>query len=206
MTDPKSENTEEKILDAANDVFEKKGYDGAKMQEIADKAGINKALLHYYFRSKDKLFEMVFAMAFNKLTKQVEFLFDADMCIEDKITVFVDKHADFLSKNRHLPLFIVNEVNRRPEMFVNIFSKLYQKDDRLKKILAQIEKEKKAGRMKDVDPRQIMINLVSMNVFPFAAKPLVKGLFNMNEKEFEQFIQERKKIVTETIINSIIIK
>jgi hypothetical protein len=91
-------------------------------------------------------------------------------------------------------------------MFVNILSKLYKKEDRLKKILAQIEKEKKAGMIKDVDPRQLMINLISMNVFPFAAKPLVKGLFKMNEAEFEKFIQDRKKIVTETIINSIVIK
>ncbi|MGD9707753.1 MAG: TetR/AcrR family transcriptional regulator [Candidatus Delongbacteria bacterium] len=204
MVEKNIENTEEKIIEAANSVFEKKGYDGAKMQEIADKAGINKALLHYYFRSKDKLFEMIFAMAFNRLAKEMDFLFDADMSLEDKITVFVDKHADFLSKNRHLPLFIVNEVNRRPEMFVNIFSKLYEKEDRLKKILAQIEKEKKAGRLKDVDLRQVMINLISMNVFPFAAKPLVKGLFRMNEAEFEKFIQDRKKIVTETIINSIV--
>jgi len=206
MTDIKNENPEEKILNAANEVFEKKGYDGAKMQEIADKAGINKALLHYYFRSKDKLFEVIFSIAFNKLANEMEFLFGEDMSIEDKIRLFIDKHADFLNKNRHLPMFIINEINRRPDVFLKVISGIYQKNDRLKKILDQFEREKKAGKLKDVDPRQIFINMIAMNVAPFAAKPVIMGILNMNEKEFEQFIKERKAVVTETVINSIVKK
>lgn len=206
MNEVKNENTEEKIIEAANSVFEKKGYDGTKMQEIADKAGINKAMLHYYFRSKDKLFEMIFGLAFKKLVRELEFLFDTDIPIKEKVRIFVDKHTDFIGMNRHLPLFIINEVNRRPEIFVKLFAGIYEKDDRLHKLVKQIEDETKAGILKPFDPRQIFLNMIAMNIFPFAAKPLVKGILKMNEDEFSQFIVERKKIVTEIVINSITVK
>lgn len=201
-----NENTEEKIIEAANSVFEKKGYDGTKMQEIADKAGINKALLHYYFRSKDKLFEMIFSLAFRKLVGELEFLFDESIPMLEKVKIFIDKHTDFIARNRHLPLFIVNEVNRRPEIFVSLLSGIYEKDDRLNRILGQIEKETKAGILKPFEPRQMLLNMIALNIFPFAAKPLVKGLLRMDEHEFSDFITERKKIVTELIINSIAAK
>ncbi len=201
-----NENTENKIIEAANSVFEKKGYDGTKMQEIADTAGINKALLHYYFRSKDKLFEMIFSMAFRKLVGKLEFLFDENIPVIEKIKIFIDQHTDFIAANRHLPLFIVNEVNRRPEIFVKLLSGIYEKDDRLHRLLAQIEKETKEGVLKPFDPRHVFLNMIAMNIFPFAAKPLVKGLLRMSEDEFRQFITERKRIVTEIIINSIAAK
>ncbi|MDD3043842.1 MAG: TetR/AcrR family transcriptional regulator [Candidatus Delongbacteria bacterium] len=203
MAEDKNENTEEKIITAANDVFEKKGYDGAKMQEIADKAGINKALLHYYFRSKDKLFEMIFGLAFRKLVGELEFLFDTGIPVKEKVRIFVDRHTDFISRNRHLPLFIINEVNRRPEIFVKLLEGIYGKEDRLNKLLKQIEEETKAGILKQFDPRQIFLNMIAMNIFPFAAKPLVKGILRMDEDDFGGFIAERKKIVTEIIIKSI---
>ncbi|MBU4485350.1 MAG: TetR/AcrR family transcriptional regulator [Candidatus Delongbacteria bacterium] len=206
MTDLKNENAEEKILNAANEIFEKKGYDGAKMQEIADKAGINKALLHYYFRSKDKLFEMIFGLAFKKLAGELEFLFDTDIPVTEKVKIFIDKHTDFIGMNRHLPLFIINEVNRRPEIFVKLLAGIYEKDDHLNMLLKQIDEETKAGILKPFDPRQIFLNMIAMNIFPFAAKPLVKGILNMNEDEFKEFIKERKAIVTEIIINSIVVK
>lgn len=206
MKEAKNENTEEKIIEAANSVFEKKGYDGTKMQEIADRAGINKALLHYYFRSKDKLFEMIFGIAFKKLIGELEFLFDTEIPVTEKVKIFIDKHTDFIAMNRHLPLFIINEVNRRPEIFIKLLAGIYQKDDRLNKLLKQIEDETKAGILKPFDPRQIFLNMIAMNIFPFAAKPLVKGILNMSEAEFKQFIEERKKIVTEIVINSIAVK
>ncbi len=201
-----NENTENKILEAANTVFEKKGYDGTKMQEIADKAGINKALLHYYFRSKDKLFEMIFSMAFNKLVGELKFLFDEDIPMIEKVKIFIDRHTDFIAKNRYLPLFIVNEINRRPEIFVKLLSGIYEKDDRLHRLLGQIEKETKAGILKPFDPRQVFLNMIALNIFPFAAKPLVAGLLKMSNEDFSRFIAERKKIVTEIIINSIAAK
>jgi len=206
MAEKNIENTEEKIIEAANSVFEKKGYDGTKMQEIADKAGINKALLHYYFRSKDKLFEMIFGLAFRKLIGELEFLFDTGIPVKDKISIFVDKHTDFIGMNRHLPLFIINEVNRRPEIFVKLLEGIYEKDNRLNKLLKQIDEETKAGILKPFDPRQIFLNIIAMNIFPFAAKPLVKGILRMDEDDFGRFIAERKKIVTEIIINSIVKK
>ncbi len=110
--------TEEKILAAAKKVFIAKGMAGARMQDIADEAGINKALLHYYFRSKEKLFEMIFMEAAQKLFPKINFIFESDVSLFEKIENFCEEYITIMSENPYLPLFVLNEISRDPEIFM----------------------------------------------------------------------------------------
>jgi len=199
-------NTEQKILDAAKDVFQQKGMTGARMQEIADKAGINKALLHYYYRTKEKLFEKVFEVAFSLFIPRVKEMMTSDKKIIDKISFFVENYLDMLNKHPYIPGFIINELNRNPEMLVKLFEKNIQieREGVVDFLDAQIEKEVKDGLIKPISAQNLMTNVVSLCIFPIVAKPVLKGvLFENNEKEYNAFLKQRKEFVKEFIINSI---
>src|SRR5580700_8969817 len=103
-------NTEQKILEAAEEIFHEKGFDGARMQEIADKASINKGLLHYYFKTKDSLFQAIFSMAFRKMMAQVQSIVSMDIPLDKKIDLMVDGYMIMLAKNPALPRFVINEL------------------------------------------------------------------------------------------------
>jgi TetR/AcrR family transcriptional regulator len=117
--------TEEKIFEAATDVFVEKGMDGARMQDIATLAGINKALLHYYFRTKDQLFSKVFEKIAKRMFSKFAPVFDENLTLEEKIRFFFNAHISFMKDNPRLPGFILNELNRNPA--------------RIKKLLSTIE-------------------------------------------------------------------
>ena len=109
MTEVKKDNSEEKILNAAQSVFIQKGMDGARMQEIADEAGINKALLHYYFRTKQKLFEAILKKVFSNILPNLMDMVHSDLPIEEKLGIFIENYIDLLMENPYLPNFILKE-------------------------------------------------------------------------------------------------
>lgn len=199
-------NTEQKILDAAKDVFQKKGLTGARMQEIADKAGINKALLHYYYRTKDKLFEKVFEIAFSLFIPKVKEMMMSEKPVLEKITFFVENYLDLLHKHPYIPGFIISELNRNPQMLVNLFEKNVQikQDGILDKLEMQIKEEVESGKMKSISAQNLMTNVVSLCIFPIVARPVLQGiLFENDKKEYDAFLKQRKEFVKEFIINSI---
>jgi len=108
--------TQSKIFEAATEVFEEKGYTGARMQEIADRAGINKALLHYYFRTKDQLFMAVFHVLLKKMFEKILSIFMEEATFKEKMRRFLDEHIEFLIRNPKLPIFLLNEISRNPAM------------------------------------------------------------------------------------------
>lgn len=193
--------TEEKILQAAETVFIEKGMDGARMQEIADKAGINKALLHYYYRSKEKLFEMVFEMAIKLLFPEILKIINKDIPLFEKIKLFTSSYIDFILKHPHIPTFILHELNNHPDHLAKHLSKLNLKNSH---IVGQIQQEVKSGLIRPITAEHLMINIVSMCVFPIIATPILKPIFFNNDKtEFANFIEERKTLVADFVINSI---
>ena len=107
-TEPSSDTTEQKIFDAAHEVFSQKGMDGSTMQEIADRAGINKALLHYYYRSKDKLYEMVARAILAKAVSAIREVLEKEMPLEEKIKRFIETYIGVISRNTSLPFFILS--------------------------------------------------------------------------------------------------
>jgi TetR/AcrR family transcriptional regulator len=196
--------TEKLILDAAKKVFLKKGLDGARMQEIADEAGINKALLHYYFRSKDKLFDAVFFDAFHQFIPKVMESFASDNKMEDKITLLVETYITMLQNNPHLPIFILNELHRDPEKLVHMMKQLGIRPDLL---ALALQKEISSGNMVPIKAEQLIINIIGMCVFPFIGRPLLKGfMFDNDDEKYNQFLEERKKEVPAFVIRSLFIK
>ena len=193
--------TEKKILDAAKVVFLEKGFDGARMQEIADKAKINKALVHYYFRSKDKLFDAIFQEAFQQFLPKVAEVMMTEKPLFEKIEFFIDTYITMLSKNPHLPGFVMHEINRNPGRIVNIIKSSGVRPEFLG---LAIQKEVDAGVIMPINPVHLIINILGMCLFPIIGKPIIKGfIFNDSEEAYQKFLSERKKEVTSFVINSI---
>jgi len=198
----KDKGAEERILAAAKKVFTTKGMAGARMQDIADVAGINKALVHYYFRDKDKLFEVVFLAEAQKFFPKINAIFNSDAALFEKIENFVNEYIDEMQENPYLPWFVMNELHRDPDQFMY---KIWGKDNLPKpgKFLEQIEKEVKKGTIKKISPVHLLMNLLSMTIFPFVAKPMLTRNLRLNEKQFIQIMEERKTEVPKFIIDSI---
>lgn len=199
-------NTEQKILDAAKEIFQKKGMTGARMQEIADNAGINKALLHYYYRTKEKLFEKVFEMAFSLFIPKVKEMMSSDKPVFEKIEFFIENYLNLLQKHPYIPGFIISELNRNPQILVNIIEKNVQikQEGIIEKLELQIKREVKEGNMKPISAQNLMINVVSLCIFPIVAKPILQGIvFDNDQNAYEKFLEQRKTFVKEYIINSI---
>lgn len=190
-------NTKDKIIGAAQMLFLKHGLDGVKMQMVADKAGVNKGLLHYYYKSKAKIFTEVFDRATSELLKDVKLLFtDETLSLDEKISAIVDAYFKLLSKNSHLPVFFVSEMNRSPE----ILSQLGFGE----KIKSLVNSAKLA--LPDNKPpefaMQFMLTLISLCVFPFMITPLINELTEDNKKT-ETMLNDRKELVKQTLINMI---
>lgn len=197
----KDQSAEEKILAAAKKVFVEKGMDGARMQDIADEAGINKALLHYYFRSKEKLFQVIFKEAAGRLFPRINTIITANIPLFDKIRQFTNDYIEIVIENPYLPLFVLNEMNKQPHSFIeNIFA---GKPPQIHLLAQQIEKEIKKGTIKKISPAHLIINMMSMCVFPFIGKPMIQIVMQLDELQFRNMMLQRKKTVADFIIDSI---
>lgn len=197
----KESHTERQILEAAKVVFLKKGFDGARMQEIANEAGINKALLHYYFRNKDRLFDAIFQEAFRQFLPRVTEILYSEKPFFEKIWGFIDGYMDLLLQNPHLPIFILHEIYRDPGRLIHILRGAGIDPE----IFAgQIRKEVAAGTIQPVDGRHFIVNLISLCVFPFAGRPMIQGIMFGNDPDaYQKFLQERKTEVTLFIMNAL---
>lgn len=194
IQNPSADSTEQKIFEAAREVFTQKGMDGAKMQEIADRAGINKALLHYYYRSKEKLYEMVVRAVIGKALPALRQIIESDLPLEEKIRGFISTYIDVISHNTFIPLFIISEINKHPEHF---FETILPKDlPKPEVFFRQVEDEIAAGRIRPVKPQHLIVHIISMCVFPFVGKPMVRILLGMSSGEMRMFLEERKQEVT----------
>ncbi len=201
MINNKDISAEEKILNAARRIFESKGMSGARMQEIADEAKINKSLLHYYYRSKQLLFEAVFKTAFNKLAPQINLVLNSDQSICDKIINFSNNYTSFMLKHPYLPNFILQELNRNPDFVKELIS-----IDNFPNIInfkIQIEKAVSEEKIRPIEAEQLFINILALNIFPFIGAPLLKGFINASDKEYKKILNKRKTEVAEFIIKSI---
>jgi TetR/AcrR family transcriptional regulator len=193
--------TEGKILTAAKNVFLRKGMDGARMQEIADEANINKAMLHYYFRTKEKLFFAIFAEAFQSFFPKIQETLLKDIPLTEKIKIFIDKYIDLLIENPYLPGFILGEINRNPQTIISVFLDNWFSPTHL---ISQIKKEMEDKKIRTMDPRHLLINIVSMCIFPFIGKPFITAmLFENDDEKFKSFIQERKAEVSSFVLASL---
>ncbi len=181
--------TEEKIKSAARTVFTKKGYAATRTRDIAEEAGINLALLNYYFRSKEKLFELImFESAGNFFVSMKSMIYDEKTSLEKKIELLVANYIDLLIKEPNFPFFILSEIQANPEKMLQQLG--------AREVLEQsvfFKQLKLATAKRKVHPIHYLMNILSMTVFPFIAKPVLKTVSNANEKEFNELMLERKK-------------
>ena len=194
MQNNRDNTTEQKILDAAEEVFHEKGYDGSRMQEIADKASINKGLLHYYFKTKDSLFDAIFTMALHRMVTNINSILSTEIPLEEKIDLIVDGYMNLLARNSSLPRFVINELNKDPDRFVS-----RHLDGNVKNVFSifvtSVQKEIDNGKIRPIDPRQLFMNMISMIIFPYVGRPMIQVVIGLDNKEFQNLMKERRELI-----------
>ena len=180
--------TEEKIKGAAQKVFLKKGYAATRTRDIAEEAGINLALLNYYFRSKEKLFDLIMLEKLEKFFGAIApVLNNTGASLEQKIVLFSSNYIDLLMTNPELPLFILSEVRHNPDRFAHKLPVAKVADSHFMKQLLE--------KRPDINPIHFLMNLLAMSVFPFIMKPIFHASGIMNEKVFQMRMEERKALI-----------
>jgi len=199
-----SDSTKTKIIEAAHQVFIRKGMDGARMQEIADEAGINKALLHYYFHSKEQLFREVFYGILSELIPGLILIFRGDESFEDKIELIISEYDTYMSRNPILPQFVIREINRDPDQLSGFMS-----DQGLdfSQVEAMIDREIQAGHIRPITFPHLFANLIGMTVMPYIGRPLFqRKMFNNDPEKYDQYLRERKSVITLFVKQALLIK
>ena len=189
----KSVITQNKIADAAREMFLEKGFDGVKMQELADRAGVNKGLLHHYFKNKQSIFDEVFAQAVDQLFGKLQESLAMKGGIETKINSIVDAYFDMLIANPKLPIFVFFELNKNPNKVQELFNM-----QRVSMLIEGLQKDNK--KIDDKNAIHILLTIVSLSVFPFMARPMVLKMVK-NEDNFSRLIDERRPMVKLLVSN-----
>ena len=185
--------TEEKIKKAALKLFTRKGYAATRTREISQEAGINLALLNYYYRSKEKLFELVMTEILQNFFRGITgILNDQKTSLDEKVHIFVANYTGLLKQQPDLPLFIFHEIRLNPEklaskMGVNEVFKSY--------FFQQLKREMDRKKIVRIHPLHYVINMIAMCVFPFIGAPLLKHIAGMDDKSFEMLIDQRVALI-----------
>ena len=198
----KETDSEKLILEAAEAEFIEKGYGKSRTTEIAKRAGVNHAMLHYYFRTKENLFEVVFKKKAKLMSEVLLFSFTMDLPFLEKIKKGIEDHFDLFAKNPGLPNFIFNEIahdDRLRTLFVNVIK---EKANAIRDSLKQeIDNEVEKGTIRYIDAYDLLFSIVSLNIFVFIGKPLVLGILELDEDQFLRFLEHRKQVNVEIILN-----
>jgi AcrR family transcriptional regulator len=187
-------NAEQKIVEAAQKLFTEKGYHATKTRDIAQEAGINLALLNYYFRSKEKLFEIIMKENTSRFMQVIIGIINNESTsIEQKLELLVENYIDMLLVNPDTPLFILSHAkqdDQRLRMREKMMESFFMK---------QVMLAKKAGKIGEIDPLNLMMNLVAMTIFPFIARHLLQGGKGVSSAQFNAVMEQRKKLIPKWI-------
>ncbi len=191
----KEATTEEKIKEAARKLFTQKGFAATRTRDIAEEAGINLALLNYYFRSKQKLFDLIMMENFRQFLQGIKVNFlDENMTISERVEQIVPAYIDFLTSFPDLPLFILNEIRGNPS---KIASRVNDEiGPQRSRFFKQMLEANKAGKFA-LEPFHFVANLVGLTVFPFVGRPLLQRVTGVSDERFNELMQERKKLVAD---------
>lgn len=186
--------TEQIILKEASDIFYRKGIAGARMQEIADKAGINKAMLHYYFKTKEQLFNRVFEHAFAVFADRIAEVLNGETLLEQKIADYVNHTIDALAQNPGIPIFVLNELTYNPERITDLFAGKDKIDIRQFKDQVNMQSRGKT------DADTFFMDMVALCVYPFVVAPVFKKILEKSEKEYSALLQKRKEHIVNELL------
>lgn len=203
--DDMSETISEKeklILEAAIKEFSLKGFDGARTAAIAAEAGVTHAMLHYYFRTKEKLFQRIFQEKMKDIINlMITEIVHTDGDIKERVKNGIERHFDFLRDNQTLPVFLVTTLNSRPELYRDLNNGLLASfAERISPIQHEFDRAAENGEICPVDVTKLFGDIAALNVFPFIATSLFMSITGYKAEQREEFLEARKQETVETIL------
>ena len=205
MDNQEKQSKEQLILAAAEQEFLTKGYDGARTTSIAQAAGVTHAMLHYYFRTKEQLFERIVDAKFAKMShSMVTIIGDPSLPIVERIKGGIAAHFDFVAANPLLPRFVINEIVSRPERYEVLYKRAgFVVNSVYNGLQAEVDCAAERGEIEHVDVKMLFISIMSLNIFTFVAYPFMEPIMGELMANREQFLAERKAENIETILRRI---
>lgn len=205
MENKDKQNKEQEILIAAEQEFLTKGYDGARTTSIAQAAGVTHAMLHYYFRTKEQLFDRIVESKFATMSQSlIAILGDPTLPIVERIKGGIEAHFDFVAANPELPRFVINEIVSRPERYDVLYKRVgVVVDNVYNGLQADIDRAAERGDIERVDAKMLLISIMSLNIFTFIAYPFMEPLMGELMADRERFLEARKAENVETILKRI---
>ena len=204
MTEEKTPDTAQVILDSAERLFLEKGFALTSTTEIAREAGCNQALVHYYYRTKERLFESIFEMKVRLFIRSFMAIGNRDIPFAEKLREKIEAHFDILAKNQRLPFLIMNELLTNDARIKSIREKI---EDLGHTVLGQFEAELsveiEAGRIRPIAPLDLVLTIISMNVSLFLARPILDELLGLDDAAFKELVARRKKENVTFILNGL---
>jgi AcrR family transcriptional regulator len=191
----KDSTTEQLIKDTAKRIFLTEGSMHATTQDIADAAGINRTLLHYYFRSKEALFNLVFKEAHEQLRDRISFVLVSKAPFKQKIEGLLDVFFDELQQKPYLETFIILQANENPAQYKKLLAIKPERALALKSFLQEIRQEMKKGTLPEMKPAHFFMNIISLITYPFMAKPIFQDLLELDDAGLKKIFSERKKVI-----------
>jgi AcrR family transcriptional regulator len=187
--------TRERILDAAHAVFTRKGTAASRTQEIAAEAGVNKALVHYYFGTKAALADAIFARALGNIMPRIfGILADPERTIAEKVSAIAREQIEFHSARPYLAGYLISELHAQPERIARLMSRQGGRVP-LDVIRRQLREGARAGKIRPISAEQFVANLMGLLIFPFAIKPALRELLSLDDSRWRAFIEERRRLV-----------
>lgn len=193
-------NTEQAILDAAQEIFLEKGYKGASTVKIAEKAGVTHAMLHYYFRSKENIFQKILDKEMMEMLCAVKRTMSPEAGLWETLEKVIDIHFSFLNTHRRFPFLMLNVADSNPEMLEKykkhiegvVIEEFSRHRDRLKMWVDE-------GEINEVDPFQLLFTIVTLNLSAFMSLTIMQNVLKMDDSQIDAFLAERKKEIIRTI-------
>ena len=193
---------ENSILEAAHKIFLTRGFSGTSMQDIAQEAGTTKSMVNYYFRSKDKLFARVFRAEFINLFASIGSCVLSDLPLKQKIKRIVELDIERLMPMPDLPIFIMSEMHRNPQIILDDLEHIPIKN-MIQKLDTDIQTEVKKKKIRPIQPLELMMNIQSLTIYPILAKPMLIHRLGMSDKAYRLMMEKRKVDIVEFIWNGI---
>lgn len=205
ITESQSSDTELRILHAAEREFMAKGFNGARTTSIAEAAGVTHAMLHYYFRTKEKLFHRIIFEKINILKEVLGRPLDiTDLPLSELIRNLINRHLDFLRSNPDLPHFIVSEIYSNPEHLTMILKKIQAiAPSIIARLQEKINRSADKGECRRLDARSLLLDITSLNIFAFLANPIINAAMGNMMIDLDSFVETRKKENYDTIMRKL---
>ena len=191
--------TEQTIIQAANKIFLENGYAGTRMQDIADEAKINKAMLHDYFKNKESLFRIIFLENFGLLIPLINQVIEAKTSIKEKLLNIAELYIDLMQSNPKLPLFVINELSNHSDSFIAAIKDSQNELPNFKQLIQEVKDAVKKKEIAPIDPELLIVGVLALSIFPVIAKQMLQILFSENDKSMDDILQRRKAFINDFI-------